>query len=301
MPLANSYLEEWQLSSPEARYPLHARVCDQCFLVQVDDVVPPEAIFGDYAYFSSYSDSWVEHARRFAESAIRDLGLGPDSLVIEVASNDGYLLKHFHNAGVSVLGIEPAANVAAVAQAAGVPTEARFFGSEFASELVAGGRQADLLVANNVLAHVPDLNDFVAGLTTALSPRGLLVIEVPHLLRLIEALTAEFEGASSEPDRLRDEAIERGEKVVAELVLHLPAAAAGACADLSHLCDEADEFCRQGDMLLTLATPPEAVVFRRWYLGEVTAQLNGLPALAWPDVDHAAVLADARLRGTVEG
>ncbi len=188
MPLANSYLEESQLGEPEPRYPLHARVCDQCFLVQVDDVVPPEVIFGHYAYFSSYSDSWVEHARRFAQSATRELELGPDSLVIEVASNDGYLLKHFRDGGVPVLGIEPATNVAAVAQAAGVPTEARFFGSEFASELVAGSRQADLLVAMNVLAHVPDLNDFVAGLATVLSPRGVLVIEVQHLLRLIESV-----------------------------------------------------------------------------------------------------------------
>ena len=188
MPLANSYLDEWQLGEPEPRYPLHARVCDRCLLVQVDDVVPPEAIFGDYAYFSSYSDSWVEHARRFAEKAIRCLELGPESLVIEVASNDGYLLKHFRNGGVPVLGIEPATNVAAVAQAAGIPTEARFFGSGFASDLVAGRRQGDLLVANNVLAHVPDLNDFVTGLATVLSPTGVLVIEVPHLLRLIESV-----------------------------------------------------------------------------------------------------------------
>lgn len=188
MPLANSYLEEWQLSEPEARYPLHARVCDECLLVQVDDVVPPEAIFGDYAYFSSYSDSWVKHARRFARSAIPALGLGPDSLVIELASNDGYLLRHLKEAGVPVLGIEPAANVAAVAEAAGIPTEARFFGSEMAEHLVERGVGADLLVANNVLAHVPDLNDFVAGMARILRPRGVISIEVPHLLRLIEGV-----------------------------------------------------------------------------------------------------------------
>lgn len=186
MPLANSYLEEWQLTEEEPRYPLHARVCDDCLLVQVDDVVPPQAIFRDYAYFSSYSDSWVEHARRFAGKAIADLGLGPQSLVLEVASNDGYLLRHFRNAGVPVLGIEPASNVAAVALEAGIPTEVRFFGSEVGAQLASEGRGADLLVANNVLAHVPDLNDFVSGLAAALAPSGVLSIEVPHLLELLD-------------------------------------------------------------------------------------------------------------------
>jgi SAM-dependent methyltransferase len=186
MPLANSFLDEAQLTEEEPRYPLHARVCDACLLVQVDTVVPPESIFGDYAYFSSYSDSWVEHARRFARSAVRDVGLGPESLVLEVASNDGYLLRHFRDAGIPVLGVEPAGNVAAVARAVGVETEVRFFGSEFAAELAAHGRRADLLVANNVLAHVPDVNDFVAGIATVLAPAGLVSIEVPHLLHLIQ-------------------------------------------------------------------------------------------------------------------
>lgn len=185
MPLANSYLEESQLGEEEPRYPLHARICDRCLLVQVDDVVPAESIFGDYAYFSSYSDSWVAHARRFAVKAIRYLGLGPHSLVIEVASNDGYLLRHFADAGVPALGIEPAANVAEVARAAGVETEVRFFGTEVAAELAASRGCADLLIANNVIAHVPDLNDFVAGLSTILASGGLLSIEVPHLLHLI--------------------------------------------------------------------------------------------------------------------
>ena len=188
MPLANSYLEEWQLTDEQPRFPLHARVCDQCYLVQVDDVVPPEAIFGDYAYFSSYSDSWVEHARRFAQDSSRKLHLSKNSLVVEVASNDGYLLRHFLDAGVPAMGIEPAANIAAVASAAGVETVVHFFGSELAAELAATGRMADLLVANNVLAHVPDLNDFVAGLVMILAPEGSLSIEVPHLLRLIQQI-----------------------------------------------------------------------------------------------------------------
>jgi SAM-dependent methyltransferase len=185
-PLANAYLNRSHLDRHEPRHPLHARVCDRCLLVQVEAVVSPEDLFVDYAYFSSYSDTWVEHARKFAERAIADLGLGSGSLVIEVASNDGYLLQHFVAAGVPVLGIEPAANVAEVAVAAGIPTEARFFGTETASDLVRRGVQADLLVANNVLAHVPDLHDFVAGIGMVLKPTGVVSIEVPHLLRLIE-------------------------------------------------------------------------------------------------------------------
>ena len=185
-PLANAYLSASDLKKPEPRYPLHARVCDTCFLVQVESAVPAEEIFGDYAYFSSYAESWVEHARRFAHAAIERFDLGRDSLVVEVASNDGYLLKHFVDAGVPVLGVEPAANVAEVAVAAGVPTEVRFFGEGFARELLGRQRSADLLVGNNVLAHVPDLNDFVAGLALLLKPAGVLAMEFPHLLRLIE-------------------------------------------------------------------------------------------------------------------
>lgn len=186
MPPANAYLPPDADLAVEASYPLHARVCDECFLVQVDDVVSREEIFCDYAYFSSYSATWVDHARRFAEAAVRDLSLTGDSLVIEVASNDGYLLRHLSASGVPVLGVEPAANVAEFAIAAGVPTEVAFFGTDTAADLVRRGHRADLVVANNVLAHVPDLNDFVAGLVTVLAPDGVVSIEVPHLLRLIQ-------------------------------------------------------------------------------------------------------------------
>jgi SAM-dependent methyltransferase len=183
--LANSYLDEEQLAVPEPRYPLHARVCESCFLVQLDHSVAPEDIFTDYAYFSSYSDAWVEHARRFAESFTARLGLHAGSLVVEVASNDGYLLRHFRERGVPVLGVEPAANVAEVAVAAGIPTEVCFFGKATAARLFESGPKADLLVGNNVLAHVPDLNDFVGGMAIALAPGGVISIEVPHLLELI--------------------------------------------------------------------------------------------------------------------
>lgn len=186
MPLANAYLRPDQLDRPEPRYPLHTLVCDACLLVQLEALVTPDELFSDYAYFSSYSDSWVEHARRFTESARAGLGLGPDSLVVEVASNDGYLLQHLVAAGVPVLGIEPAENVAQVAVDRGVRTESAFFGRVTAEGLVERGLVADLVVANNVFAHVPDLDDFVAGLATVLKPSGVVSIEVPHLLRLIE-------------------------------------------------------------------------------------------------------------------
>jgi SAM-dependent methyltransferase len=186
-PLSNAYVEPGT-EGDEKRYPLHARFCETCNLVQVDDVVPPEEIFSDYAYFSSYSDSWVEHARRFTEMAIDRFDIGPDRFVVEIASNDGYLLKHFVERGVPVLGIEPADNVAEVARAAGVPTESRFFGAATAADVAATGGRADLVVANNVLAHVPDLNDFVAGLALLVAADGVVSIEVPHLLRLVEGV-----------------------------------------------------------------------------------------------------------------
>lgn len=185
-PLANAYVEPAGADVPDQLYPLHARLCTSCFLVQVDDVVPPDEIFGDYAYFSSYSDSWVEHARRFAVAATARLALDATSLVMELASNDGYLLRHFAGLGVPTLGVEPAKNVAVVAQDAGIETVVDFFGSSLAEALVADGRRADLVVANNVVAHVPDLNDFVTGIARVLAPTGVLSIEVPHLLRLIE-------------------------------------------------------------------------------------------------------------------
>ena len=185
MPLANSYLDSLKDAAHEPAYPLHARVCGACRLVQVDNVVPPDAIFSDYAYFSSYAASWVDHARTYTDMARQRFALTPQSQVVEVASNDGYLLQHFVAADIPVLGIEPAANVAAAAEAAGVPTRVAFFGRELAEQLRSEGVAADLLIGNNVLAHVPDLNDFVAGLALLLADDGVLTMEFPHLLRLI--------------------------------------------------------------------------------------------------------------------
>jgi SAM-dependent methyltransferase len=185
-PLCERYVPADRLDEMEPFYPLLALVCHECLLVQLGEYVAAEDIFSEYAYFSSYSDSWVEHARRYAHRMIAELGLGPKSLVVEVASNDGYLLQHFLEQGVPVLGIEPAANVARVAEGRGVPTIVRFFGRALAHELAAQGRKADLVVGNNVLAQVPDLNDFVEGLAAILKPSGTLTLEFPHLLRLIE-------------------------------------------------------------------------------------------------------------------
>jgi SAM-dependent methyltransferase len=185
-PLCESFLTAEQLNQMEPFYPLRADVCERCWLVQLERYVAPEAIFTEYAYFSSYSDSWVRHARDYAEMAADRFRLGPGSLVVELASNDGYLLQHFVAAGVPVLGIEPARNVAAAATERGVATLTRFFGVELARELVAEGRAADLVVANNVLAQVPDLNDFVAGIKLLLKPGGVVTVEFPHLVRLME-------------------------------------------------------------------------------------------------------------------
>jgi len=187
-PLANSYLTAEQLAAgDEAVYPLHTRVCDACFLVQADHDVPAEAIFDEgYAYFSSFSPGWVEHARRYAEAMTERFDLGPESLVVEVASNDGYLLRHFLAKDIPVLGIEPTANTAEAARAIGVRTEVVFFNAETGQALAARGDRADLMAANNVLAHVPDLNTFVAGFRHVLKPDGVLTFEFPHLLNLIE-------------------------------------------------------------------------------------------------------------------
>jgi SAM-dependent methyltransferase len=185
-PLANAYLTESQLEDPEPFYPLHVYVCDRCFLVQLPPVVTPDELFGEYAYFSSYSDSWVQHARRYAEDMIDLFGFDSNSKVVEIASNDGYLLRHFRERGVPVLGIEPAQNVAAAAEREGIPTLVEFFGLELATRLRADGGAADLVVANNVLAHVPVLGDFIAGVRTLLEPTGVATMEFPHLLRLIE-------------------------------------------------------------------------------------------------------------------
>ncbi|MGH7768499.1 MAG: class I SAM-dependent methyltransferase [Candidatus Binatia bacterium] len=185
-PLANSYLKRDELQAMEPFYPLHAYVCEQCFLVQVPEFASPERIFGDYAYFSSYADTWLEHVRAYAAQAIERFGLGPDSLVIEVASNDGCLLQGFKKSGIPVLGIEPAHNVAQFARDAGIPTVVTFLGAQAAAKLAAEGKRADLVVANNVMAHVPDLKDFIAGMKILLKPNGVVTIEFTHLRRMLE-------------------------------------------------------------------------------------------------------------------
>jgi SAM-dependent methyltransferase len=181
-PLSNEYVNRGE---PEARFPLVAFVCERCFLVQVPTVAPVERIFGDYAYLSSYSDSWLAHARAYATAIVERLGLGPSSRVVEVGSNDGYLLRYFRAEGVPALGIDPASKAARVAGDAGIETVTEFFGLEVAERLADDRGRADLLIGNNVLAHVPDLNDFVAGLRVMLAPGGLLTMELPHLLRLL--------------------------------------------------------------------------------------------------------------------
>jgi hypothetical protein len=185
-PLCESYVRPDQVNSVEAFYPLHVYVCRRCWLVQLEQYVSADDIFTEYAYFSSFSDSWVEHARKYTEKMIDRFRFDENSRVIELASNDGYLLQWFVKAGVPALGIEPAANVAAAAEERGVPTLVRFFGVELARELIAQGRRADLLLGNNVLAQVPDLNDFVAGMKIVLAPQGILTMEFPHVLRLID-------------------------------------------------------------------------------------------------------------------
>jgi hypothetical protein len=184
-PLSNAYVPVEAADRMEPFYPLHARVCERCFLVQLPLLQTPEEIFSEYAYLSSMSDSWLDHCRRYAQDMIARFRLGPSSFVVEVASNDGYLLRFFKESGVPILGIEPAANVARIAEKAGIPSLPRFFGAGLAGELVREGKRADLLVGNNVLAHVPDLNDFVKGLAILLAPEGVLTMEFPHLGQLI--------------------------------------------------------------------------------------------------------------------
>lgn len=185
-PLCETYPSSDDLKRGEIYYPLHVYFCERCFLVQLEEYESPEAIFSDYAYFSSYSDSWLRHCENYCDLMIGRFGLGRQSLALEVASNDGYLLQYFVQRGVPVLGVEPAGNVAKVAVQKGVPTLVQFFGTRVAAELVAQGRAADLVLGNNVLAQVPDLNDFVEGLKIVLKPQGVLTLEFPHLLRLIE-------------------------------------------------------------------------------------------------------------------
>jgi 2-polyprenyl-3-methyl-5-hydroxy-6-metoxy-1,4-benzoquinol methylase len=185
-PLCQTHIAPAQLGDMEPFYPLHAYVCNDCKLVQLQEFVAPEHIFGEYAYFSSYATSWVAHAKRYTDMAIARFALGAQSKVMEIASNDGYLLQHFVAAGVPVLGVEPAANVAKVAEERGVPTAVEFLGERTGAALARAHGQADLVAGNNVLAHVPDINDFVLGMRALLKPDGVITMEFPHLQRLIE-------------------------------------------------------------------------------------------------------------------
>jgi len=184
-PLCQTHISPEQLTEMEPFYPLHAYICSNCFLVQLQEFVAPDDIFSEYAYFSSYSDSWVAHAKRYAEAMVERFGFGKSSKVVEIASNDGYLLQHFVAMNIPVLGIEPAANVAKVAIEKGVPSVVKFMGRKTAAEIAAEHGKADLLLGNNVLAHVPDINDFVGGMKILLGERGVITMEFPHLLQLM--------------------------------------------------------------------------------------------------------------------
>ncbi len=185
-PLANAYLNTEQLNQAEKFYPLHAYVSEDTLLVQLEQFETPDNIFSDYAYFSSYSDSWLKHAKAYTDLMVERFGFNQDAQVIEIASNDGYLLQYFLEKGIPVLGIEPAANIAKFAEEKGIKSVVKFFGVQTAKEVVLQGTQADLLLGNNVLAHVPDLNDFIAGMKIILKPNGVLTMEFPHVLQLIE-------------------------------------------------------------------------------------------------------------------
>jgi SAM-dependent methyltransferase len=185
-PLCESYVSADQLNQMEPFYPLHVYVCESCYLAQLEEYVSPEAIFTEYAYFSSYAESWLQHSKAYTLQMIDRFGLGPRSLVIELASNDGYLLQYFVEKGIPVLGVEPARNIAAVAIAKGVPTLVEFFGEKLAADLAAKGQKGDLILGNNVLAQVPALNDFVRGMKLLLKPGGVITMEFPHLVRLME-------------------------------------------------------------------------------------------------------------------
>lgn len=185
-PVANSYVRPEALHNMEPFYPLHAYVCECCFLVQLKQFQSPGEIFSDYAYFSSYSESWLRHAKNYAIDMMKRFAINSQWQVVEIASNDGYLLRNFKDAGVSVTGIEPARNVAEVAERSGIPTITKFFGTETATELVKSGLRADLLVGNNVLAHVPALNDFVEGMKVFLNQGGIITMEFPHLMQLMK-------------------------------------------------------------------------------------------------------------------
>lgn len=185
-PLCESYLTAEQLNQMEPFYPLHVYVCESCFLAQLEEYVSPEEIFTEYAYFSSYADSWLQHAKNYTDMMVERFGINGKSFVVELASNDGYLLQYFAEKGIPVLGVEPAANVAKVAIEKGIPTLVEFFGEKLAEDLVSKGKQADLVLGNNVLAQVPGLNDFVQGMKILLKPQGIITMEFPHLVRLME-------------------------------------------------------------------------------------------------------------------
>ncbi|MFO0777663.1 MAG: methyltransferase domain-containing protein, partial [Nitrospira sp.] len=185
-PLANSYIKPGQTNRMEPFYPLHVYVCEKCLLVQLEQFSTPQDIFSDYAYFSSFSDSWLAHARTYVDMIVDRFRFDRNSRVVEIASNDGYLLKNFVARDIPVLGVEPAANVAEVARGKGINTKVAFFGEKTARDLAGDGWGADLIIGNNVLAHVPDLNDFVRGLKVLLKPTGLITMEFPHLLQLVE-------------------------------------------------------------------------------------------------------------------
>ena len=187
-PLANALVTPGSAPAAERRHPLTLAFCRSCSLAQLRETVPPEELFSDYVYFSSFSDTMLAHAKESADELVRDLSLGPKSLAVEVASNDGYQLQYFEAAGVPVLGIEPAANIAAEAEKKGIPTRVEFFGAEAAARLAGEGCRADVLLAFNVMAHVPDMNGFVAGIRTLLAPEGVAVIEAPHVAHLVDRL-----------------------------------------------------------------------------------------------------------------
>lgn len=185
-PLANNFIQPEQLQVPETHYPLHVYFCTQCFLVQLPNIISPESIFSTYAYFSSYSDSWLAHCEQYTKMMIKRFGLDHTNHVVEIASNDGYLLQYFAQQNIPVLGIEPAENVARIAEEKGIPTVSKFFGVETAKHILQSHSYADVLIGNNVFAHVPDLHDFVEGCSILLSPNGILTAEFPHLLQLIQ-------------------------------------------------------------------------------------------------------------------
>lgn len=185
-PLCESFLREDQLNDMEPHYPLHVRVCGQCFLAQIGEYVEPAEIFDDYAYFSSYSDSWLKHASDYVDMMVERFSLRPDANVMEIASNDGYLLQYFQKQGIGVLGVDPAFNVAEAAIAKGIPTRIEFFNEQFARQLASEGYRANVIVGNNVLAHNPDINGFVSGLPIILAEDGVATFEFPHLMRLVD-------------------------------------------------------------------------------------------------------------------